>query len=355
MSPNRRITKGIVVFKSPTGGFILAVLATIPCTTAFIHFGVPLPALLGPMVGCLIVALAGFPIEDAGMYGTLARVCLGVVIGTTFTPEIVANIITMSHSLALIPAFVLVIGGVGYAFFRLIGFDRQTAFYSAMPGGLQDMLILGQQAGGNVRAMSLVHATRVLVIFTLVPFAITLVWGLDLTGRVGSRATEVPISDMVLMVISGLLGWQVAKRIGFPGASFIGPLVVTAICSMSGLINSRPPAEAFIAVQFIIGLVVGTRYSGITINELRTYVIAGIAYVTIIGVVCLTLIIVITRLLGLEPLDTFLAFLPGGQPEMAVIAVASGADVAFVATHHVFRLLLVIFCAQLFLGWLRRQ
>jgi uncharacterized membrane protein AbrB (regulator of aidB expression) len=47
--------------------------------------------------------------------------------------------------------------------------------------------------------------------------------------------------------------------------------------------------------------------------------------------------------LGLAPgLDAFLAFLPGGQAEMVVIAIIAGADLAYVVSHHLLRMVLVI-------------
>lgn len=42
-----------------------------------------------------------------------------------------------------------------------------------------------------------------------------------------------------------------------------------------------------------------------------------------------------------------LAFSPGGQAEMAVLALVAGVDVAFVITHHLARITLVIIGAPL--------
>ena len=52
---------------------------------------------------------------------------------------------------------------------KVLGFDFATSYYSAMPGGLQDMLLFGEEAGGDVRALSLIHATRVMVIVAALP------------------------------------------------------------------------------------------------------------------------------------------------------------------------------------------
>ncbi len=346
------------IFDRPLVGLGLAAFGSVSFGVIFAHMGVPLPAVLGPIVATLIVASAGFRIHDVGFYDPLIRACLGVVAGTTFTPDIVTNIPVMAMSLALVPPFVFFIGYAGFAFLRLVGFDRLTSFYAAMPGGLYEMPIIGKRAGvefWNVRAIRLVHATRVLVILALAPFAIEFVLGVNLSTLVGSQAADVPLREMALMLISGVAGWLVAARIGLPGAPFVGPLILTALCTVSGLINSLPPQDLFYHAQFFLGMFIGMKFSGYAFKELRTYVAAGIAHVMFTGILSLILITVIIRFLGLEPLDALIAFLPGGQPEMAAIAVASGSDVSFVATHHVLRGLLVVFFVQFLLRRLQSQ
>ena len=47
--------------------------------------------------------------------------------------------------------------------------------------------------------------------------------------------------------------------------------------------------------------------------------------------------------LGLgDPVPVFLAFAPGGQAEMTVLAIVTGADLGFVITHHLTRIVIVI-------------
>lgn len=61
----------------------------------------------------------------------------------------------------------------------------------------------------------------------------------------------------------------------------------------------------------------------------------------------------VAHLLSPAPaLDVLLSFLPGGQAEMVVIAIVAGSDVAFVVTHHLTRLILVILAAPVIGRWL---
>ena len=327
---------------------LAAIAAALAGTGVFLLFGWPLPLLLGPMLGCLTVALAGVRMRGMGGFGTAMRSYLGVAIGATVTPDFVAGLPSHGASIALVPLYVVVIGGVGYPFLRrVMGFDRPTAFYSAMPGGLQDMLLFGEEAGGNVRTMSLIHATRVLVIVTVAPFLMTTLYGADLNRPPGLRLADIPVMETAIMLVAGPLGWKIAERLRIFGAAILGPLILTAALSLAGLIHHRPPAEIVWAAQFFIGIAIGSKYSGITARELRVSVGAGLVFALLLALLSLIFIEIVTLVSDAPFIDILLSFLPGGQAEMAVIAIVAGADVGFVVAHHLTRVFFVILVAPL--------
>ncbi|MCV2865918.1 AbrB family transcriptional regulator [Albidovulum sediminicola] len=302
----------------------------------------PLPFLFGPMAACLIAALAGARLKGMGTISVLARTVLGVAVGASITPEVVGRIPQMAGSVALIPVYVVLIGLVGVPFFRRLGYDPVTAWYAAMPGGLQDMVIFGTEAGGDGRALALIHATRVLVIVTLAPMILTGLYGADLIGAVGAPARDLPVTELALMAAAAVIGWKGAERIGLFGASILGPMIVTAALSLAGLIHSRPPAEAIWAAQVFIGLGIGVQYVGVTMRELRSFILSGLAFVVLLAALAAVFTEIVT-LSGLaHPIEGFLAFAPGGQAEMTVLALVAGADLGFVILHHLTRIVVVI-------------
>jgi uncharacterized protein len=330
---------------------LLTVATAAAGVAAFALLGLPLPFLLGPLAACLAAALAGAQLRDLGWLSKAMRVVLGLAVGASITPELAQRLPEMAFSVALVPLYVLVIGAIGYPFFRRVyGYDPPTAYYSAMPGGLQDMLVFGQEAGGNPRTLSLIHATRVLTIVSLAPILITGIWGVPLTEAPGLPAADTPLSQGALLIAAGLAGWWAAARIGLFGAAILGPLILSAALSLAGVIEVRPPAEAILAAQFFIGLGIGAAYTGVTLAELRRDVAAGFAFCLLLGVIALVFAEAVA-LSGLAPtLEAFLAFAPGGQAEMVVLALVAGADLAFVVTHHLVRLVVVIVGAPLFAG-----
>ena len=140
---------------------------------------------------------------------------------------------------------------------------------------------------------------------------------------------------------------------GLFGASIIGPLLAAAGLSLAGLLEHRPPAEAILAAQFFIGLAIGAKYAGVTLREVRRDVAAGAAYCVIVGAIALVFAEVVVLAGVAPPLEAFLAFAPGGQGEMAVLAIVAHADLAYVVTHHLARLTLIILAAPLVARLLR--
>lgn len=315
---------------------------------AFKLLALPLPWLLGPIFACLIAALLGVQMKGYKPLTDAMRTILGVAVGATLTPAVLATFPSMWPTLLLVPVMVATIGLIGVPYFqRFCGYDFATAYYATMPGGLQDMILFGEEAGANVRALSLIHATRVLVIVVALPFLMIGIWDADLSNPPGAPASSIALHELGLMVVCALVGWRAAKWIGLFGASILGPLILTAALTLAGGLHFRPPAEAIWAAQFFIGMTIGTKYAGITLTEVRRDLTAGLGFCLIL--ILLTLIVVEAVYgLGLAPgMETLLAFAPGGQAELTVLALIVGADVAFVVAHHVLRIFVVIMGAPL--------
>ena len=315
----------------------------------FIAISLPLPWLLGPIIACLIAALIGIPMRGITIVNEAMRTVLGVAVGATFTTTLLISMAAMWPTLLLIPVMTLCIGLLGVPYFqRLWGYDFATSYYGTMPGGLQDMLVFGEEAGANVRTLSLIHATRVLVIVVALPLLLHLIWDADLSNAPGAPLTSIAPMQLLIMVICALAGWRIAKRVGMFGASILGPLIVTAIAALAGILHHRPPAEAVWAAQFFIGMGVGVKYAGITMAEVRRDLLAGAGFCVILIVLTLIFVEAIFAA-GLAPgMETLLAFAPGGQAELTVLALIVGADMAFVIAHHVVRIFIVILGAPLF-------
>lgn len=315
----------------------------------------PLPFLLGPLAATCLAALFGLHMVGFRATEKPLRAVLGVAAGASITPAVVQRIPDFALSLSLIPVFLLLAGGIGYPFFRRIcGFSPATSFYAAMPGGFQDMLAFGEEAGGHVRTLSLIHAARVAIVVSLIPFLTSHLDHVDFSGKTGPSGAALSAQDWGLMLVAALLGWKGAERIGLFGAAILGPLALAAVFSLTGLLHARPPSELLLAVQFLLGASIGARFVNITARELTTVLTAGAFYALLLCVLAFGFAVAAHHLVGLGWLDVLLAYSPGGQGEMAVLALASGADLLFVVTHHILRFAIILSTAPIIFRLLKR-
>lgn len=331
--------------------FAVAIAGVFVCSV----LSVPLPFLFGPLFGCLLFALLGVPLQSVGALVPVARTVLGVAVGAAITPALFATMFTMLVSIALVPLFIIGCLLIGMPLFRFVHkLDTTTAYYASMPGGLQDMVTFGIEAGSNPRALSLIHATRVLFIVTLAPYILINHYGVALDAPIGASVTELGAFEIVLMLIAALFGWRIAARLGLFGAAILGPMIFAAVLSLLGLLHNRPPKEAILFAQFFIGTGLGVYFVGVTLTELRKVVFAGFMYVVLLSVLAAGFSYLVTWFELGQPVEAFLAFVPGGQAEMAVMAIASGSNLGYVVTHHLVRIALVISCAPLIIALAQR-
>lgn len=316
----------------------------------FVALKFPLPWLLGSMFACVVASIAGAPVAGPGILARGFRTVFGVAIGASFTPALLGRMAEMGLSLALLPLYVASIGLVGYPFFRrFCGFDRPTAFYSAMPGGLPDMTAFGAAAGADIRVLSLIHATRVMVIVSVLPLVMHWWFGVTIAGRPvpGTTLADFDLGQLAIQTACAMFGWWAAKRLKISGATIIGPLVVTAALSFAGVVQGRPPVELIVVAQLMIGVSIGVRYAGAGTALLVRSILAAAGYCVFLAILSAAFTTIDTVAGLAPPLDAVLAFAPGGQAEMTVVAIVAHADVAFVALHHVTRVFLVVLGAPL--------
>jgi membrane AbrB-like protein len=147
----------------------------------------------------------------------------------------------------------------------------------------------------------------------------------------------------------------VFKRLRVPAAFLLAGMFVSAIGHGAGLTPGRMPGPVVYVAFLVMGVLIGSRFGGKTVEELRGCVAAG-AWITGVNVVMALLAVAVCMwLLGASPALLIVAFSPGGVEAMAAIAVSLGLDPAFVAAHHVMRLVLLTFLVPAILASAAKQ
>ena len=317
---------------------------------AYAQTPLPLPWFLGAMLASLVALSVRVPIQASGFLTLLMRIVLGLAIGSAFSPEMADRAGEMAISLLFVLPYVIFLTLIGYPYFRLFrNYDPVTSFLAAMPGGFQTMIAIGEDFGADLRRLSIIHSTRILVIVFLVPLWIQFTSDADLSQAVpaSARLDAINLKEALILIFCGAGGYWAAKRIGISGAAIFGPMIANGALHMLGLAEARVPVVLVNAAQLVIGVHIGCQFAGITMRELfSTVTIAfGYAVILMLGAALFTMLVVWAT--GIDLYAVALAYAPGGQPEMNLIALVLDFDPAYVALHHLLRVMVIIFGAQL--------
>jgi membrane AbrB-like protein len=316
----------------------------------FLHFSLPLPWFLGSLSFCLAASIFNAPIRRPMFISVPVRAILGVAVGTAFTPALFGRMGSMFGSLLILIPFMIGIMLVGMAYFgRVARFDRPTAFFCAVPGGLADMVTMAEDAGANVRAVTLIQATRILMLVFFLPLWLQATSGYHVGGLSprGVHLSQFTLRDALVLAVLAAVGWQLAKRIGLAGAPLVGPMLLSGIAHVAGLTEAKMPIELLIVAQVSLGIMLGAQFRGLTAREFASTVLWGVGFSAVLIATTAMMALFVSHVTGFDSATVLLAYSPGGQAELNLLAFILGLDVAFTAMHHLVRLAIAILGAQL--------
>lgn len=312
--------------------------------------GLPLAWMIGAMLATTAGAMAGLPIAVPPALRSLFVVVLGVMLGSSFTPAILDRLGEWAVSLSALTVYIALSGAAGLLVFRrLAGYDRVTAYFSAMPGGLSEMVLVGTAMGGDARVISLTHAARILLIVLVLPFAFQWLLGYHPAARsdFGAAVSELTARDLALLGLCGVAGAFGARALRVPAAAVVGPMILSAVVHLAGWTAAPPPDLLVAAAQVVVGTSIGCRFAGVGLSFVLRIAAAAAAVTLAMVIVTLLVAGALHGITGLPTDALVLAFAPGGLAEMSLIALALSMDAAFVATHHIVRIFLIVVLAPL--------
>lgn len=342
MSPLARILAGLAL--GTLGGL------------TFFALHLPLPWMLGALFTTMAASLAGLPVQGPMRLRPAIVAVIGVLLGSRFTPAVIDQAAAALVTLAILMAYLAAVAAVVVPWYRFVARqDWTTAYFAGMPGGLSEMIELGEARGADVPAIVLAHSLRIVLTIGLMAVLFRLVLGHDVGSAGQAVARGLPGAvDALALVACAVLGALVGPRLHLPAPSFLGPLILSAAIHMAGLTDGAPPGLLVNAAQVALGTILGCRFLGIPLRML------GKAALYSLGATALTLILATLAAwamqvgAGVGVDQGLLALAPGGLTEMGLIALAIHADVAFVALHHVARILVVIVLAPVLVRFVQR-
>ncbi len=312
---------------------------------ALSYLHVPLAWMIGALVTTTAAALFGAPIILPRRLRDVVITVLGVMLGSSFRPEMFDHLGSWAFSLIGLVFYLIVSTGVLFLLLRrFAGYDPVTSYFAAAPGGLNEMVLVGSALGGDDRTLALTHAARVMLVVMTIPLWFAFSVGYQSGGAFSTGIAAGPI-DMAILAGCALFGAIFGRLLRLPAANLMGPMLVSAGVHLAGLTESSPPWFLVALAQLIVGGSLGCRFVGVDPRVMARIVLVSIPGTGVLLAITLAFGFGLHLLTGIPSTLLVLAYAPGGLAEMSLIAFYLGQDTAFVASHHLIRITLIILLA----------
>lgn len=309
----------------------------------------PLPWLLGSLLATVAATMLGVQkLWIPGWFRQAGLIVIGISLGLRMTPDIWQTM-TDHIGLMLIATLLTVLISLlnAWIFYKMGKVDRVTAIFSNIPGGLSEMVTIGQSVGGNQQVISIFHSLRAVTIVLCTPFFIS--WLFD--GHASSAAALSTGSHVlewlptILLVTASLIGALVAARCSIPAPYLLGPLLIAAIVSLNTPWTGENPVlagELVKAAQVWIGVSIGLGFRKEDIRKQKRFFLLGSMHALLLFGMVAAMAGGLAFFANMEVATSILATAPGGIAEMSLTAMSIGADPLLVTAFQLFRVLFVL-------------
>jgi membrane AbrB-like protein len=315
--------------------------------------GIPFGWMLGAIAASAFAIRLDARLKPPSVLLGCARVLIGLLVGSAVTPEFPRQAVHLWPVIVVVLVYTGILMKSGYFFFgRYAAFDKVTAFFSAVPGGLSEMISLSSTMGGNTLAITATHLVRFVIIIAGINI-ITQTSGFVSVPR--PLESVVTIRDWAVLGGCGLGGFLCARYFRTRIGLLLFPALLSGIAHGAGLIAVAPPRWLIVICQVIIGAAAGARLVTLGDHAVRNLLTASTIWSALLFSITLGIAWMAHILLDWPLVTVLLAIAPGGVTEISIIALALGTDVGLVMTAQLSRQFLILLFTQFGLRHIERS
>jgi membrane AbrB-like protein len=220
--------------------------------------------------------------------------------------------------------------------------DLLSALLGASPGSMAQVMALSTEFGADTRSIAIVQTMRVLVVTIGLPTGLAL-FGFAAGSVVGvpTATASIPWFELPILVLVSSAMAIVMVWLRFPGGILFGAMAGSAVLHGSGYIHAVLPSWLGSAGVLVLGATVGQRFANTTPGILFNSLGAALGSSAVAVAVAATFGFIVTSALSFRVADVVIAFAPGAQDTMMVLALALHLDPVYVGAHHLARWLVV--------------
>ena len=305
--------------------------------------GFPAGLVIGSLLAVAVAALAGRPVTVPVALSRAISVLVGISLGAVVTPATIRGLAAFPLSLAVLVVSTLCMLAATASYLRVVhGWDRQSALLGASPGGLAQVMALAAEFRADLRAIAIVQTIRVVALTLGIPAGLAL-FGLTASGGVMMRFGPAPSSftELAILVVASTALALAIWGLRLPGGLLFGSMLGSGVLHGFGWIESTLPWWVASAAVIGIGAMTGSRFAGTNPRTLLRFLGAALGSFAVALSIASVFVLLLTTLLSVPVADAVVAFAPGAQDTMMVLALALHLDPVFVGALHLSRFLLV--------------
>jgi hypothetical protein len=310
----------------------------------FTWIGMPAGLVSGSMLATALAALLGRPMSIPVPLAQASFVLIGILLGAVVTPETLRGIATWPLSIALLMVSATMMMVAATAYLRLVhGWDPLSSLLGASPGSMAQVMALSAEFHANLRGIAIVQTMRVLIVTIGLPGGLAL-FGLAASPiPVAASSAAGSLGELAVLALASAASAMLMYRIKFPGGLLFGAMAASAILHGGGFLHGTLPWWLGSAAVVVLGGLVGSRFVNTRLVMLMDYFWAALGSSAVAIAVASLFVVLVTRLLPFRTSDVVIAFAPGAQDTMMVLALALHLDPVYVGAHHLVRFLVVTF------------
>jgi membrane AbrB-like protein len=306
--------------------------------------GFPAGLVTGSLLGVATAALCGRLVLVPAPLSRVISVLVGISLGAVVSPETLKGLATFPLAVLVLAFSTLGMIAATTSYLRFVhGWDWQSALFGASPGALAQVMTLAVDYKADLRAVAIVQTMRVVALTLGIPAGLAY-FGLTASGGLMARfvaAGPPSIPELAILVAVSTASALVVWRLRLPGGLMFGAMLASAILHGSGFIHALLPWWVVYAAVIGIGAVTGSRFANTDPLTLLRFLGAALGSFTVAMTVAALSVLALTALMSLRVADAVVAFAPGAQDTMMVLALALHLDPVFVGALHLSRFLLV--------------
>lgn len=302
----------------------------------------PVPALLGSGLLLSILAFTRLPLSMPLLMRNAGFTILGCSMGSSITSEMLTNISQWPLSLLGLALTVLTMMFLStWVLSRYFQQTKHTALLASTPGALSTVVALASDGKGDLSTVVVLQSLRLILVMLSFPL---IIHSLGLQGTVHIdviQQSSLAGTTVAALLLTAFALALVLEKLKLPAAYILSGLILSGTGHVSGWLTGNLPSQLVTLGFVIIGCVVGTRLKGMKLSELRSLALAAVISVLLSSLVAALGAAIIAKVLALPFGQVWIAYAPGGIEAMAALALALHYDPAYIAAHHLSRIVAI--------------